>query len=200
MINMIVIWLTIVIYTILLLFIVIFIPFMIYKEKANQKKFKTRLIELIKSNNDLSIVDIKAMSNGVNISEFAARKIIDQLYYADKINLNSIRNLREFIQKEEPFDGCSNELKPTLIGINEILINHGSESQKHLLNPIIPELKELNQIKHEHKKMKKQNYIAYVIAIVSFIIGSISFFYTVKAPSSKDIANAVVERINAEKQ
>lgn len=196
---MIVKWLVITTYTIVLLFMVIIIPFMFYKENANRKKFKTKLIELIK-NNDLSIVDIKAMSEGVNISEFAARKIIKQLYYDAEINLNSIRNLQKHIEKEEPFDGCSNELKPTLIGINEILINHGSESQRHLLNPIITELKGLNQIKHEHKKMEKRNYIAYIIAIISFFIGSIGLFYTITAPSGKDIANAVVERINAEKQ
>ena len=186
-------------YILLLCFIVIAIPYQLRTEKTKRKKFESRIIELSKQNNKLSINDIKLMREALNINDFSARKIIKKLYYSDDLELNLIRQLQEGIQKEEPFDGCADELKPTLMRINEILENHGTESQKRLLNPIITELKELNQIKQDHKKIKKQSYIAYIIAIISFIIGSIGFFYTITAPSSKEIANAVVERLDANK-
>ena len=183
-------------YIFILLFIIVFIPIQLYLENIKKKKFKSRIIDILKNDhNNLDLNDIKQMTEAVSLNNFAARKIIKQLYYTDELNL--VRQLQKEIQQEEPFDGCSDELKPTLIGINELLETHGSESQKHLLTPIISELKELNQIKHDHKKMKTQSYIAYIIAIISFFIGSISFYYTITAPSGKEIANTVVEQLKA---
>ncbi len=196
MINIIATWAMALTYIFLLLFIIVFIPIQLYLENIKKKKFKSRIIDILKNNhNNLDLNDIKQMTEAVNLNNFAARKIIKQLYYTDELNL--VRQLQKEIQQEEPFDGCSDELKPTLIGINELLEIHGSESQKHLLTPIISELKELNQIKHDHKKMKTQSYIAYIIAIISFFIGSISFYYTITAPSGKEIANTVVEQLKA---
>lgn len=196
MINIIATWAMALTYIFLLLFIIVFIPIQLYLENIKKKKFKSRIIDILKNNhNNLDLNDIKQMTEAVNLNNFAARKIIKQLYYTDELNL--VRQLQKEIQQEEPFDGCSDELKPTLIGINELLETHGSESQKHLLTPIISELKELNQIKHDHKKMKTQSYIAYIIAIISFFIGSISFYYTITAPSGKEIANTVVEQLKA---
>lgn len=199
MINIIATWAMALTYIFLLLFIIVFIPIQLYLENIKKKKFKSRIIDILKNNhNNLDLNDIKQMTEAVNLNNFAARKIIKQLYYTDELNLNLVRQLqKKEIQQEEPFDGCSDELKPTLIGINELLETHGSESQKHLLTPIISELKELNQIKHDHKKMKTQSYIAYIIAIISFFIGSISFYYTITAPSGKEIANTVVEQLKA---
>ncbi|HEZ4777799.1 TPA: hypothetical protein WIU75_001508 [Neisseria meningitidis] len=198
MINIIATWAMALTYIFLLLFIIVFIPIQLYLENIKKKKFKSRIIDILKNNhNNLDLNDIKQMTEAVNLNNFAARKIIKQLYYTDELNLNLVRQLQKEIQQEEPFDGCSDELKPTLIGINELSETHGSESQKHLLTPIISELKELNQIKHDHKKMKTQSYIAYIIAIISFFIGSISFYYTITAPSGKEIANTVVEQLKA---
>ena len=197
MINIIATWAMALTYIFLLLFIIVFIPIQLYLENIKKKKFKSRIIDILNNHNNLDLNDIKQMTEAVNLNNFAARKIIKQLYYTDELNLNLVRQLQKEIQQEEPFDGCSDELKPTLIGINELLEIHGSESQKHLLTPIISELKELNQIKHDHKKMKTQSYIAYIIAIISFFIGSISFYYTITAPSGKEIANTVVEQLKA---
>lgn len=153
MINIIATWAMALTYIFLLLFIIVFIPIQLYLENIKKKKFKSRIIDILKNNhNNLDLNDIKQMTEAVNLNNFAARKIIKQLYYTDELNLNLVRQLQKEIQQEEPFDGCSDELKPTLIGINELLETHGSESQKHLLTPIISELKELNQIKHDHKK------------------------------------------------
>ena len=125
MINIIATWAMALTYIFLLLFIIVFIPIQLYLENIKKKKFKSRIIDILKNNhNNLDLNDIKQMTEAVNLNNFAARKIIKQLYYTDELNLNLVRQLQKEIQQEEPFDGCSDELKPTLIGINELLEIH----------------------------------------------------------------------------
>jgi hypothetical protein len=45
--------------------------------------------------------------------------------------------------------------------------------------------------KSEQEKLKKQTNRAYVVTIISFVVGAISFYFTLTSPSAEDIAREI---------
>ena len=92
MINIIATWAMALTYIFILLFIIVFIPIQLYLENIKKKKFKSRIIDILKNDhNNLDLNDIKQMTEAVSLNNFAARKIIKQLYYTDELNLNLVK-------------------------------------------------------------------------------------------------------------
>jgi hypothetical protein len=49
------------------------------------------------------------------------------------------------------------------------------------------------ELKSEQDKLKNQTNLAYVVTIVIFVIGAISFYFTLSSPSAKDIVKEIRE-------
>ena len=148
------------------------------------------------------------MREALDINEYQSRQIIKALYFDinnDVINKNrqitleKIRLLQDAIEKEEPFEGCPNELKPSLIEIREIIKKHKPDNSELLL-PLVKDLKEFNKMSQEYSKIKWQNKIAFWITIFGFILSVIGLLYTITATASSDaIAKSVIQQLNSNK-
>ena len=113
--------------------------------------------------------------------------------------MEKIRLLQDAIEKEEPFEGCPNELKPSLIEIREIIKKHKPDNSELLL-PLVKNLKEFNKMSQEYSKIKWQNKIAFWITIFGFILSVIGLLYTITATASSDaIAKSVIQQLNSNK-
>ncbi|MFA7022242.1 MULTISPECIES: hypothetical protein [Aliarcobacter] len=146
---------------------------------------------------NLTSKDIINIGKSFNLSSVSSKNIIYKLLKEteDKDSFNKINKLIEEIEIEEPFNGMPDEVKPSLIKLSKIKLDN-KDDIKELLNPIINNLNHYVELKSEQEKIKKKANIAYIITIVSFIIGASSFYFTLNSPTAKDIAKEI-EIINS---
>lgn len=102
------------------------------------------------------------------------------------------------IEKEEPFDELPDEVKPSLSRLSKLIEKSNDSADKHILLPVTTALTKYVELKVEQEKAKKQTNRAYVITIISFVVGAISFYFTLKSPSEADIKKAM-EQVLSEK-
>ncbi len=202
-INIILAWLMVIAYAIIILIFLIGIPYTFWNREKRKKQFKSAINYFLDKNENLNLRDIINMRDALDINEYQSRRIIKSLYLDiaenQNIKLEKIRLLQYVVEKEEPFEGCPHELKPSLIEIREIIKKHKPENSELLL-PVVKDLKEFNKMNQEYSKIKRQNKLAFWITIFGFILSIIGLLYTITAtPSSDAIAKSVIEQLNSNK-
>lgn len=169
--------------------------FGLVKRERNIKKMQTDLKLKISNGLHLSNRDVVILGRAHGLSPSNSRLALYRVY-KDIDNSESFENLKRLvheIEKEEPFDIMPDEVKPSLLRISEISANTESVSDRHILNPITNVLAKYQELVEEQKKSKRQTYIAYLVSIVSFAVGTVSLYFAIKAPSAMEIAKQLNE-------
>jgi len=147
------------------------------------------ILQKINDGVDMTAKDVVYIGRGLKLSPVSSREVVFQTLVSnpDSKIFTSINRLIENIEKEEPFDELPDEVKPSLSRLSYILEKPENSVDRHILSPITAVLAKYVDLKAEHEKSKRHTYRAYLITIVSFLVGSISFYYTLNTPSASDI-------------
>lgn len=174
---------------IFLTFLSAFLWGMMRREK-NILKMKSDLKTKLSNGLQLSSKDIVILGRAHDLSPSNSRLALYRVYrdIDESDSFNHLKSLVHEIEKEEPFDTMPDEVKPSLLRISEISSKSENDSDKHLLTPITNVLTKFVELKEEQKKSRKQTTIAYVVSIVSFVIGAMSLYFALKAPTAAEIA------------
>ncbi|MFX4208666.1 hypothetical protein ACOL28_00530 [Aliarcobacter butzleri] len=148
---------------------------------------------------NLTSKDIINIGKSFNLTSVNSQNIIYELLKEtdNKDSFNKINKLIEEIEIEEPFNGMPDEVKPSLIKLSKMKFDN-KDDNKELLNPIINTLNHYVELKSEQERIKKRTNIAYFITILSFVVGTSSFYFTLKSPTAKDIAKEITTIYSAE--
>ncbi|PSV52023.1 hypothetical protein [Photobacterium sp. GB-1] len=138
----------------------------------------------------LTSKDIVIIGRAYELSAKSSREALYRVYKSIKHpeEFEKLKDLVAEIEKEEPFDTMPDEVKPSLLRVSELSYKSGEESDKHILTPITNILTKYQELLEEQKKMRKQTNIAYTLTIVSFIVGAVSLYFAVTAPTANEIA------------
>ncbi|CAK2110800.1 conserved hypothetical protein [Vibrio crassostreae] len=160
------------------------------KQEENRKRLQADLKSKLESGFNLTSQDIVLIGRAHNLSPSNSRLALYRVYkgISDSGSFEKLKKLVSEIHKEEPFDTMPDEVKPSLSRILELTSNTTSETDKHLLTPVTNLLTKYQELVEEQRKTKKQATIAYLITIVSFVIGAVSLYYAITAPTAADIA------------
>lgn len=185
-----------VIYIGIIFLIFIFFLSLIIKDCYNRNKFISAIERKLKNSEIIDIKDIVSMQEALSISKIMARKYIKTLHLKPDFDQQSdkLRDLIDKLQEDKPFDNCPIETRGILVKLKSIL----NETEQGILNPIVKSLEELNINREENRKIKKRSYIAYVVGMISFIMGGISLYFTLKSPTIDDIKITIQQTIHSE--
>ena len=138
----------------------------------------------------LTSKDIVIIGRAYDLSAKNSREALYRVYKGLKKpdEFEKLKALVSEIEKEEPFDTMPDEVKPSLLRLSELSYKSGEESDKHILTPITNILTKYQELLEEQKKTRKQTNIAYMLTIVSFIVGAVSLYFAVTAPTASEIA------------
>lgn len=184
----------------------LFASWMTIQRKKNMERMKAYIKSKLTSPEALSAKDITLIGRGFDLSSKNSRDAIYKLYAEidDAPSFKALKKLVTDIEKEEPFDDLPDEVKPSLSRLVKIIESSPEASDKHVLLPITSTLNKYVELKLEQDKTKKQTSRAYIITIISLIVGAISFYFTLKSPSDEEIkkamAQALTEHVIAEKK
>lgn len=156
---------------------------------AMQKNVHTKLASGIQ----MTAKDVVNIGKSFDLTSFQSRKVIYKIFReADtKETFDNLKKLVQEIEAEEPFDDMPDEVKPSLARLTKITEDSTEISDKHLLTPIMGVLSKYMEQKFEQEKLKKQTNRAYIVTVISFVVGAISFYFTLNSPSAKDIAREI---------
>ncbi|RQM70878.1 hypothetical protein [Aeromonas hydrophila] len=173
----------------------IFMSWLTIQRRKNADAMRKNINSKLNSEIQLSSKDVVNIGKSYDLSAFQSRKVIYKIFRdaEDKDTFESLKNLVQEIEAEEPYDDMPDEVKPSLVRLSKLTEQSSEESDKHILNPITGVLVKYVELKSEQDKLKKQTNRAYVVTIVSFVIGAISFYFTLSSPSAKDIAKEIRE-------
>lgn len=178
----------------------IFLSWMTIQKRKNKDRMRANVVKKLTSNVTLSAKDIVHIGRGFDLSPQSSRDVVFTLYadVDDDASFTTLKALVADIEKEEPFDELPDEVKPSLARLSKIIEQSTDSADKHILLPITTTLTKYVELKADQEKAKKQTNRAYVITIISFVVGAISFYFTLKSPSEADIKKAM-EQVLAEK-
>lgn len=171
----------------------IFMSWFTIQRRKNTEAMRKNINSKLNSNISLSSRDIVNIGKSYDLSASQSRKIIYKAFRdtENKDTFESLKLLVQEIESEEPYDDMPDEVKPSLVRLSKLTEQSYEESDKHILSPITSVLTKYVELKAEQDKLKKQTTRAYVLTIVSFVIGAISFYFTLSSPSAKDIAKEI---------
>lgn len=178
----------------------VFLSMMTLQKRKNKDRMRANVVKKLTSNVTLSAKDIVRIGRGFDLSPRSSRDVVFKLY-ADVDDLASFTTLKALvadIENEEPFDELPDEVKPSLARLSKVIEQSTDSADKHILLPITTTLTKYVELKADQEKAKKQTNRAYVITIISFVVGASSFYFTLKSPSETDIKKAM-EQVLAEK-
>lgn len=172
---------------------VVFVFWMTIQRKKNMERMKSNIKNKLTASVSLTAKDITLIGRGFDLSSKNSHDAVYKLYAeTDDANaFSSLKKLVEEIEKEEPFDDLPDEVKPSLSRLVKLVESSQELSDKHVLLPITSTLNKYTELKLEQEKSKKQTNRAYVITIISFVVGAISFYFTLKSPSDVEIKKAM---------
>jgi hypothetical protein len=173
----------------------IYLSWMAIQRRKNMSMMSGNIKNKLKANIRLSPKNIVHIGRGYNLTARMSRDVIYNLYATidDAASHTALDALVADIEKEELFDDLPDEVKPSMSRLTKLVDNSTEVSDKQVLSPITRKLNEYVELKAEQEKAKKQTYRAYLITVISFMVGIISFYYTIKTPSDGDIKKAVEE-------
>ena len=188
---------TIVLYPLMILAAIGYLSLMTLQRRKNMRKMIDNIKEKLTSHVLLTAKDVVHIGRGFGLSPKNSTDAIYKLYAEahDQFSYESLKELVVDIEKEEAFDELPDEVKPSLSRIVKLIDTTNDPTDKHILLPITNTLLKYVELKSEQEKIKKQTYRAYVITVVSFVVGASSLYYTLKAPSEADIKKAVEQVI-----
>lgn len=171
----------------------IFMSWITIQRRKNADAMRKNIYAKLNSKIQLSSKDVVNIGKSFDLTAFQSRKVIYKIFRdaEDKDTFESLKTLVQEIEAEEPYDDMPDEVKPSLVRLSKITEESDEESDKHILTPITGALGKYVELKSEQEKLKKQTSRAYVVTIVSFVIGAISFYFTLSSPSAKDIAKEI---------
>jgi hypothetical protein len=145
------------------------------------------------ANVNLSAKDIIHIGRGFYLSPKSSGEVIYKLYTEanDPNSYAALKSLVSDLEKEEAFDDLPDEVKPSMMRMVKLIDQSSDPADKHILLPITTTLNKYVELKVEQEKAKKQTNRAYIITIISFMVGAISFYFTLKSPSADDIRKTI---------
>lgn len=171
----------------------IFMSWITIQRRKNLDAMRKNIHTKIATGIQLNSKDIVNIGKSFDLTAFQSRKVIYRIFReADsKESFESLNKLVKEIEIEEPFDDMPDEVKPSLVRLSKMAEESNEESDKHILSPIIGTLSKYVEQKNEQEKLKKQTNRAYVVTIISFVVGAISFYFTLTSPTAEDIAKEI---------
>ncbi|MGL6490551.1 hypothetical protein ACSZNX_05460 [Aeromonas veronii] len=171
---------------------IVFVFWMTIQKRKNMESMKGNIKQKLSSSVSLSAKDITLIGRSFDYPK-SSRDVIYRLYAEvdEPTTFSVLKKLVVEIEKEEPFDELPDEVKPSLSRLLKIIESSQDDSDKHILLPITSTLNKYTELKSEQEKVKKQTNRAYIITIISFVVGAISFYFTLKSPSDVDIKRAM---------
>jgi len=171
----------------------VFMSWMTIQRRKNAEAMRKNVLAKFKSGITLSSKDVVNIGKSFDLTAFQSRKVIYKIFRDadDGESFSRLQSLIQEIEVEEPFDDLPDEVKPSLVRLTKISKDTKEESDKHILSPIIHTLNKYVEVKSEQEKLKKQTTRAYAVSIISFVIGAVSFYFTLTAPSASEIAQEI---------
>lgn len=177
-------------YIIMIIAFSVFVSWMTIQKRKKLDAMQRNVYAKITSGIQLTAKDIVNIGKSFDLTAFQSRKVIYKVF-GEADNKESFQNVKDLvleIENEEPFDDMPDEVKPSLIRLSKLVDEAGGDSDKYLLSPIIGTLSKYVDQKSDQEKLKKQTNRAYALTIVSFVVGAISFYFTLTSPNAEDIA------------
>src|SRR5690554_6202805 len=185
-------------YILIMIAFTIFMSWLTIQRRKNADAMQKNVHAKMASGIQLSAKDVVNIGKSFDLTAFQSRKVIYKIFREadNKETFESLKKLVKEIESEEPFDDMPDEVKPSLARITKIAEGSDEDSDKHLLAPILGVLSKYVEQKSEQEKLKKQTNRAYVVTIISFVVGAISFYFTLTLPSVEDIAREIQAATN----
>jgi len=185
-------------YILIMIAFTIFMSWLTIQRRKNADAMQKNVHAKMASGIQLSAKDVVNIGKSFDLTAFQSRKVIYKIFREadNKETFESLKKLVKEIESEEPFDDMPDEVKPSLARITKIAEGSDEDSDKHLLAPILGVLSKYVEQKSEQEKLKKQTNRAYVVTIISFVVGAISFYFTLTSPSAEDIAREIQAATN----
>lgn len=180
-------------YIFIIIAFIIFMSWITIQRRKNADTMRKNVYAKMKSGIQLSSKDVVNIGKSFDLTAFQSRKVIYKIFRdsEDKDSFDNLKKLVQEIEAEEPYDDMPDEVKPSLARLSKITSESNEESDKYILTPITGALSKYVELKSEQEKLKKQTNRAYIVTIVSFVVGAISFYFTLTSPSAKDIAREI---------
>ena len=179
----------------ILIFIMVagFISWITIQRRKNADAMRNNIYAKLKAGFKLSAKDIVNIGKPFDLTAFQSRKVVYKIFSdaEDKESFERLKQMVQEIETEEPFDDMPDEVKPSLVRLSKIVEESEEKSDKNILVLITGTLTKYVELKSEQEKLKKQTNRAYVVTVVSFVVGEISFYFTLTSPSAKDIAREI---------
>ena len=181
-------------YVSVMLFAVIMFFWVTIQNKKRTKEMSQNINTKITSGIDLTAKDISHIGKAFNLTPYQSRQVVYKIYsdINEKSEFEKLQGLVAEIEMEEPFDDLPEEVKPSMIRLTTLASK--SDDDKHLLNPISHTLKKYTELISEQTQLKKKTNSAYFVSVVSFVIGAVSFYFTLTSPSASAIAEEVAKQ------
>lgn len=182
-----------------LLFVGAVSVFIVYLEKRKARSaLRDSILKKIENNISLSLSDVTSIAKGVNLQRPSVSRTIYKLLHDtnEPTLFQKFKELSKELEKEEPFDDLPEEVKPSLVRLSELCTDSHQKSDQFLLTPIQKTLATYVELKIEVEKTKKWSKLFNTLGIVSFIVGLLGFYLTLKSPDIKDIEAAVNRVVN----
>ncbi|WP_462172223.1 hypothetical protein [Pseudoalteromonas xiamenensis] len=183
------------IYILAIVFAVVAGTSVVIIDKKRSRLMKINLKDKIQSEIDLSASDVVNIGKAFRLTPYQSRRVVYQIFSEinDKEPFNKLKTLVQEIEKEEPFDDLPDEVKPSMIRLTTLTNTSSEPSDKQLLSPISHTLKKYVDLLAEQDLLRKKTNRAWLVTLVSFVIGAISFYFTVTAPTASEIATQLKE-------
>lgn len=168
-----------------------------FKSAKNKKKWtedlKNGVLNKIKSGIDISANDVNLMARATGLSTKSVSECISKLLLIEnnKEIFEKIRSLSIDFNKIEPYENLPDEVKPSLMRIQELIDVSNRSSDMALLNPIQRNLASYAEQKNEYETSKKRSKWFNLITIIGFVVGIIGLYFTLNTPDSKDIEKII---------
>ena len=185
-------------YPLLIVSGIIFLSWTTIQRRRNMEMLKENVNKKLAANVSMSAKDIIHIGRGFDLSPKSSSDVIYKLYTDanDPTSYAILKTLVSDFEKEEAFDDLPDEVKPSLTRIVKLIDHTNDPADKHILLPITTTLNKYVELKAEQEKAKKQTNRAYIITIISFVVGATSFYFTLKSPSADDIKKTVEQALS----
>lgn len=180
---------------------IVYLSWINIKRRKSRESMRSNIEKKLQANVTLTAKDIIHIGRGLGLSPQDSRNAVFGLHAQvdDKATFSTLRALTSELEKEELFDELPDEVKPSLSRISRLIEQSVDSADKNVLLPLTTTLAKYVELKAEQEKAKQQTYRAYVITIISFVIGSVSFYYTLRSPTAADI-KMEMQKVMADRQ
>ncbi len=175
-----------------------YLSWMTIQRKKNVERMMDNIMGKLAANVTLTAKEVVHLGRGFDLSPKLSGDAVYRLYTQanDVESYEKLKTLVTDIEREEAFDELPDEVKPSLSRLGKLIEESKEPSDKHILLPLTTTLGKYVELKAEQEKAKKQTARAYIITVISFLVGTVSFYYTLKSPSEADIKRDMAQVLN----